>query len=153
MAARRAVGRQRLSAAPARWARRAHTVSPRLPAGRRAATALLVVAVAVQVLVWGRSPVSGGGGALLPALRPVAGVPYAVVVVVLELLLCAWLGLRQGAVLVLVTAAAVDVGFWAFRLGGLHVPSGAAASITAAFGALALAAGLLSGRLGSTNRR
>lgn len=145
-----------------RWWDRAHTVhrevaegvslaqasSPSAP-GRRTVVAMMVLAAAVQLLVWGRAPTSGSGGAMLPGLRPTFGIAYGAVLLGLELAFCAYHGLRHGAAVVLVSAAAVDVLFWMARLGGLHFPTGAAAALTAGFGAVALGAGVLSGRLGA----
>jgi hypothetical protein len=120
------------------------------PSDRPVIVGLLVLSVTVQVFVWGTT--SGGGGALLPGLRPVFGVAYAAVVLAVELGYCAYHGLRDAAVAVVVTAAVVDLLFWAARLGGLHFPTGAAAALTAGFGAVALGAGVLSGRLGASVR-
>lgn len=114
---------------------------------------MMTVAAAVQALVWGTAPAAGGGGAVLPGLRPEFGVAYAAVLLALELAFCAYERLGQGAVVVLVSAAAVDVVFWAARWGGLHFPTGAAAALTAGFAAVVLGAGVLTGRLGPASRR
>ena len=112
---------------------------------------LLAVAVAVQGLVWGVAPASGGG-ALLPGLRPVFGLVYGAVLLAVELLYCAHRRLRRGAVTVLVAAAMVDLVCWGARLAGARVPVGDAASLTAGFGALALVAALGLGWLGEGHR-
>jgi len=113
----------------------------------------MALVVLVQIFVWGSAPARGDGGALLPGLRAVFGIPYGIVLVTGELLLCAYYGLRDGAVVVLVAAAVVDVFFWLAAAGGLHVRTGAAAALTAGFSAIALGAALLSGRVGAPNRR
>lgn len=118
----------------------------------RFALRLLALAVAVQALVWGLAPASGGG-ALLPGLRPLFGLGYGVALLAAELLYCARRRLRRGAVVVLVAAAVVDVVCWGARLAGVRVPVGDAASLTAGFGALSLVGGLSLGWLGEGNRK
>lgn len=146
-----------------RWWGNAHTVEPgdpgagalaatTGPAGRRTVVALMLLAVSVQLLVWGRAPATGDGGAMLPGLRPVFGVAYAAVLLALELAFCAYHGLRDGVVVVLLSAAGVDIVFWSARLGGLDFPTGAAAALTAGFGAVALGAGVLTGRIGGESK-
>lgn len=119
----------------------------RLPGCRATASALLGLAVVVQAGVWGSAPASGGGGSLLPGLRPVFGIAYGVILLAAEVGVCLLYRVRNGVAAVLVSAAAVDVVFWLARLAGAHFPTGAAAALTAGFGALVLAAGLLSGQL------
>lgn len=104
--------------------------------------AVLVFAVAVQVLVWGTAPSNGSGGALLPGLRGAFGTPYGAALVAAEVAFCLWFRLTRAAVSVLVTAAIVDIVFWAAHLAGARFAVGAAASMTAAFGVVALAASL-----------
>jgi len=94
----------------------------------------------VQLLVWGRAPATGTGGALLPELRPVFGAAYSAVLVAAELAVCRLLGVRDAAVWVLVAGALVGVVFWLARLAGSHFPFGTAVSATAAAGAVALGA-------------
>lgn len=114
---------------------------------------MMTLAALVQALVWGTAPATGTGGAVLPALRPVFGLAYAAVLIALELAFCAYQRLPQGAVAVLVSAAGIDVVFWAARLGGMQFPTGAAAALTSGFGAVILGAGVLSGRLDAAARR
>lgn len=103
---------------------------------------VLALAVVVQVLVWGSAPASGSGGSLLPGLRPAFGTAYAAVLVAAEVALCLWFRLTDAAVTVLVTGAAVDAVLWLAHVAGARFALGAGASMTAAFGAVALAASL-----------
>jgi hypothetical protein len=107
-----------------------------------AALAMLVLAVAVQVLVWGRAPAHSSSGALLPGLRSVFGTVYAAVLIALELVLCLLARRRGAATAVLVAAAAVDAVFWVAYAAGARFAIPGAASMTAAFGAVGMAAGL-----------
>jgi hypothetical protein len=100
---------------------------------------VLVVAVAAQLLVWGRAPAHSSGGALLPGLRDVFGTAYAAVLLALELVLCLLARRRDAAVSVLVVAALVDIVFWAAHAAGVQFALPGAASMTAAFGAVAMA--------------
>jgi hypothetical protein len=113
---------------------------PRRPGKRAALLGLLLLALCVQVLVWGTAPSSGRGGALLPGLRPAFGVAYAGALVAVELLLCLWFRMADAAVGVLVTGAAVDLVFWSAHLAGARFALGGAASLTAASGMVALTA-------------
>lgn len=117
------------------------------PVGRRAGSGAAVVglmafSVSTQVFVWGAAPSSGSAGALLPGLRPDFGTVYAAVLLVVELALCLLWRLGEVAVWVLGAGALVDLVFWVAHLAGLHFPVGAAASMTAAFGSVALGAGI-----------
>lgn len=100
----------------------------------------------MQAFVWGVVRPTGDGGALLPGLRGLFGLGYAALLVAAELGVCAWFRMARAAVWVLVGAALVDLVFVSADLAGLHFRSGAAAALTAGFGALVLAAGVLSGR-------
>lgn len=126
--------------------RRAARDSPSGVEPRRSASpvvvAILVLALAVQVFVWGRAPVSGTGGSLLPGLRWAFGTPYAAALLALELGFCLWLRRRAAAEVVVVTAAVADLVFWIAHLAGARFALAGAASMTAAFGAVALAAAL-----------
>jgi hypothetical protein len=122
----------------------------RLPGCRTTASTLLGLAVVVQAAVWGSAPASGSGGSLLPGLRAEFGIAYGVILLAAEVGVCLLYRVRNGVATVLVSAAAVDVVFWLAHLVGTHFRTGAAAALTAAFGALVLAAGLLSGRLVAT---
>lgn len=115
---------------------------PRRGAGRATLAALLVVAVAVQGFVWGSAPATGDGGALLPGLRSAFGLPYAVALVAVEVGYCLWFRLADGAVVLLVAAALVDLMFWAGHLAGARFALDGAASMTGAFGVVVLAAWL-----------
>lgn len=108
--------------------------------------AMVVVAVAVQVLVWGAPRSHGAGGALLPGLRHLFGLGYALILLAAELSYCSVFRLRNAAVWVLVAGACVDLAFWGARLGGLTFATGAAAALTAGAGAVALAAVVVGGR-------
>jgi len=101
---------------------------------------LMALTLLVQVLVWGRAPARGTGGAVLPGLRPVFGAAYAAVLVAAELAVCRLLGAKDAAVWVLAAGAIVGLVFWLARLSGSHFPFGTAASATAAAGAVALGA-------------
>ena|GEM_PF-5449871 len=109
-------------------------------------TTMVLVALAVQVLVWGTAA-PRGGGSLLPFLRPMAGVGYAAGMLAAAVLYCLVYHLARGVAWVLTAAATVDLVVWCGRLAGAGPPVGAAASLTAAAGIVALAAGVLSGRL------
>ena len=100
---------------------------------------VVVVAAAVQVFVWGRAPAQSGGGALLPGLRGVFGTAYAAILMAVELALCLLARRRDAAASVLVIAAAVDIVFWAAHAAGARFAMPGAASMTAAFGAVAMA--------------
>lgn len=104
--------------------------------------AVTVLAVLVQILVWGSAPTSGTGGSALPGLRPGFGTSYAIALLLVELGYCLYFGLKNTAVAVLVAAAVVDVVFWSAYLAGLRFAIGAAAAMTAAFGAVALGVGV-----------
>jgi len=123
--------------------RRSSSSPPGTPRRRiEAALPALIIGLTllVQVLVWGRAPATGTGGAVLPGLRPVFGAAYAAVLVAAELAVCRLLGARDTAVWVLVAGALVGVVFWLARLAGSHFPFGTAASATAAAGGVALGA-------------
>src|SRR5579863_4705123 len=81
------------------------------------ALVVLVVALAVQVFVWGRAPASSNGGSLLPGLRSVFGTAYAAILLGVELAMCLAARRSDSAVWVLVAAAAVDVVFWSAHAG------------------------------------
>ena len=106
------------------------------------ALVVLVLALAVQVFVWGRAPASSAGGALLPGLRSVFGTAYAAILLGIELAICLAARRSDGAVWVLVSAAAVDVVFWSAHAGGVRFALPGAAAMTAAFGAVAMAGSL-----------
>lgn len=103
---------------------------------------VLVVALAVQVFVWGRAPAHSSGGALLPGLRGTFGTAYAGILLAVELALCSLARRRDAAVWVLVVAAMVDVVFWVAHAAGARFALPGAASMTGAFGAVALAGSL-----------
>ncbi|HUC37344.1 MAG TPA: hypothetical protein VMR97_09495 [Acidimicrobiales bacterium] len=107
---------------------------------------MVLLAVAVQVLVWGAPKTHGSGGAALPQLRHLFGIGYALILLAAEMAFCASQRLAGGAAWVLVTCACVDAAFWLAHLGGLHFPTGAAAALTAGAGSVVLAAGVLVGR-------
>lgn len=108
---------------------------------------MMGLAVAVQVLVWGIPKIHADGGAVLPGLRGWFGVAYAVILFALELLFGVAYRIPRAAAWVVIAGATVDVVFWIAHLAGRDFPTGAAASLTAAFGAVALGAGVLVGRL------
>jgi len=108
--------------------------------------AMLLVAVAVQGIVWGAPKSHGTGGAPLPHLRHFFGVGYALILLGAELAFCVAYRLPMAAVWVLVAGACVDLAFWGAHLGGLAFPTGDSAALTAGAGAVVLAAGVLAGR-------
>jgi hypothetical protein len=124
------------------WWRAGRFMDRRRTLARTVALGLMTLALAVQVFVWGTAPRSGSGGALVPGLRAELGTPYAVVLLAIEVGLCLYFGLRDVAVMVLTAGALVDVVFWAAHLDGLRFAFGGAAAMTAAFGSVALGAGV-----------
>ena len=108
--------------------------------------AMVAVAVAVQVLVWGAPKPHSNGGAVLPQLRHLFSTGYAVILLAAELAFCAVYRLAPAAVWVVVTGACVDAAFWFAHLGGLHFPNGAAAALTPGAAAVVLAVGVLVGQ-------
>jgi hypothetical protein len=119
--------------------RRPHTM-PRIMSAL--ALVVLVLAVCVQVFVWGRASASSDGGALLPGLRSTFGTAYAAILLGVELAICLAARRRESAVWVLVAAAAVDVVFWSAHGAGVRFALPGAAAMTAAFGAVAMAGSL-----------
>lgn len=108
--------------------------------------AMIAVALAVQVLVWGVPKLHSPGGALLPQLRHLCSTGYAIVLMAAELAFCAAFRLAAAAAAVVVTGAGVDLAFWAAHLGGLHFPLGAAAALTSGAPVVVLGAGFLTGQ-------
>jgi len=115
--------------------------------------AMVVLAVAVQILVWGAPKLHGNGGSVLPQLRHLFGIGYALILLGAVLAYCASFRLRSAAIWVLVTGAFVDVAFWVAHLAGLRFPTGAAAALTAAASTVVLAGGVLLGRFQPAQRR
>jgi len=108
--------------------------------------AMLVVALGVQVLVWGAPKPHGSGGALVPQLRHLFSTGYAIILMAAELAFCAAYRLQRAAVWVVVTGACVDLAFWGAHLSGLHFPIGAAAALTPGAAVVVLTAGVLAGQ-------
>lgn len=141
------------AARPTRTTATAPPTSRPLWLARAAVWAMVLLGVWVQVFVWGAPKPHGNGGALLPQFRHIFGLGYAAVLLALELLLCAACRNWRVSGWVIVVAACVDLAFWAAHLAGRNFPVGAAASLTAAAGAVLLAAAMLNGRVQLTATR
>jgi hypothetical protein len=111
---------------------------------------LVLLAIVVQIGVWGATKLHGDDGALLESWRPYFGWPYGLLFAALQAGLCWWLAIDRGIVWLFrtwgVTGAALLV-LWMISgtSGVLTVDSGFA--LTAGMGALILAAGLHEGHL------
>ncbi|MHB8440145.1 MAG: hypothetical protein ACYDD4_13455 [Acidimicrobiales bacterium] len=110
------------------------------PAAAALSLGIMAFTLAVQVFVWGSA--RPGGGALLVSWRAVFGIAYGSIALVVIVLACAtkkaWRALR----FVIVAAACVDALLWLARVAGSTLPVGAAASATAAAGAVAMVAAI-----------
>jgi hypothetical protein len=110
---------------------------------------MVVLAVVVQIGVWGATKLRSNG-ALLQSWQPYFGWPYGLAFAAAQVGFCRWLGVRRGITWLLRTwaitgAALVLLWFATGRPERLTVDSGVA--LTAGLGALVLAAGLYEGHL------
>jgi hypothetical protein len=112
-------------------------------------TGMVLLAIVVQIGVWGATKMHSEG-ALLEAWQPFFGWPYGLLFAAVQAGLCWWLAIDRGIVWLVRTWGITGGGLlvlWMIsgRSGPLTVDSGAA--LTAGMGALMLAAGLHKGQL------
>ena len=122
----------------------------RVPLARLAVLALAVLAIVVQIGVWGATKIQADGGALLESWRPYFGLPYGVALAAAEAALCWWVPIRRGIVWLLRTwviagGAMLLLSIVAGTSSRLTADSGVA--LVAGLGALVLAAGMHEGHL------
>jgi hypothetical protein len=111
--------------------------------------AMVVLAVVVQIGVWGATKLHSNG-ALLQSWQPYFGWPYGMGFALAQVALCRWLAIDRGLVWLTRTwaitgAALVLLWLISGRPDRLTIESGVA--LTAGLGALVLAAGLYEGHL------
>ena len=111
---------------------------------------MVVLAIVVQIAVWGATKLRADDGALLESWRPYFGWPYGLLLAAAQAGLCWRLAIDRGIVWLVrtwgITGGALLV-LWIItgKSGSLTVDSGVA--LTAGMGALILAAGLHEGHL------
>jgi hypothetical protein len=119
---------------------------------------MVVLAIVVQIGVWGATKVYTDGGSLLESWRPYFGWQYGLAFAAVQTGVCWWLAIERGIVW-LVRAWAITGGallvLWVVSGQSGRLTFGACVALTAGMGALMLAAGLYSGDLvpGTRGRR
>jgi hypothetical protein len=117
----------------------------------------VVLAIVVQIGVWGATKVYTDDGSLLESWRPYFGWPYGLSFGAVQAALCRWLAIERGIVWLVrtwgITGGALLV-LWVISGQSGRLTFGGGVALTAGLGALMLAAGLYSGDLvaGTLNR-
>jgi hypothetical protein len=112
--------------------------------------AMAVLAIVVQIGVWGATKIQADGGALLQSWRPYFGWPYGLAFATVQIALCRWIPIRRGIVWLLRTWAITGGALLLLSIvtrtsSRLTLDNGVA--LVAGMGALVLAAGLYEGDL------
>ena len=111
---------------------------------------MVVLAVVVQIGVWGATKLNADDGALLQSWRPYFGWPYGVLFAACQAGLCWRLGIRRGITWLArtwgITGAALLV-LWVVTGRPEMVTIDSGVALTAGMGALVLAAGIYEGHL------
>jgi hypothetical protein len=111
---------------------------------------MVVLAIVVQIGVWGATKVYTDGGSLLESWRPYFGWPYGLAFAAVQAALCRWLAIERGIVWLVrtwaVTGGALLV-LWVISGQSGRLTFGSGVALSAGMGALILAAGLYNGDL------
>lgn len=117
---------------------------------------MVVLAIVVQIGVWGATKLNTDGGALLESWRPYFGWPYGVLFAAAQAGLCWWWAIDRGMVWLVrtwgVTGGALLV-LWLITGQTERLTANSGIALTAGMGALILAAGLYEGDLVPGTRR